>query len=86
MVWAGAGPSCNLHSKMIPYEDLDRALARWKARRSGVAETVETMEAVEAVVEERTPPRPVVVAAVASFHARDSTGELDLVDAILDEV
>jgi hypothetical protein len=83
LVWAGVEPSCNLQSKMIPYEDLDRALARWKARRSGGAETVETMEAVEAVLDERTPGP--IVAAVATFQARDSTGELDLVDAILDE-
>ena len=78
MVWAREFLSCNLRFKMIAYEELDRALARWKARRSGGSETAESVAAG------RTPD-PVLVAAVASFQDRESTGEIDLVDEILDE-
>ncbi|MES1171924.1 MAG: hypothetical protein ABUL77_01695 [Bacteroidota bacterium] len=50
---------------MIAYEELQKALARWKNRRSGGAES----------------PAPALEAASPYYQNRDSTGEIDLADA-----
>jgi hypothetical protein len=62
---------------MIAYEELERALARWKARRSGAVEMEQSRDA------DLTPPGK--MAGASSYPARDHSGELDLVDAELDE-
>lgn len=73
---------------MIPYEELERALARWKARRTGTVELPET-PAVD-TTGELTPAAGVVVSgavevASSMVEARESTGEFDLSDAEADE-
>ncbi len=69
---------------MIPYEELERALGRWKTRKSGAVESPPPPEG------DATPAAPVVLVEVsaseASVEVRDSTGELDLTDAEVDEV
>ena len=58
---------------MIPYEELEKALARWKARRAGA-------EAQESAVPDGVP-----IAMSASsivYEQRDSTGEVDLNDVV----
>ena len=65
---------------MIAYEDLDKALARWKARRSGAGAGSDGSATTGGA---NTP--GMVVETVASFEVRESTGELDLADAVLDE-
>jgi hypothetical protein len=61
---------------MIPYEDLDRALARWKARAHGAAGDLT--------------PQPVVVQTAVSLEIEDlpapadRTGEIDLGDAAVE--
>ncbi len=73
---------------MISYEELDRALARWKARSQGgaaveaVPETEESSPAPLEVVAEETP-LPVGPGDLGSFPeavpaASESTGEIDL--------
>lgn len=63
---------------MIPYEDLERALARWKTRRAGTVEAAP----VPREDDERTPSG---ILAGAAYLDKDSTGELDLSDAEVDE-
>lgn len=65
---------------MIPYEELERALARWKAKRSG---TVESTEATTPQGDE-TPSGVVVVGDSSSYESRDATGEVELTDAEVD--
>ncbi len=66
---------------MIPYEELERALRRWNERRAGVREPV--AEISESTAMGRTP-GPVVVA-VPPFHDGESSGELDMDEAVFDE-
>ena len=79
---------------MIPYDELDRALARWKARaQGGVPEapehTIEASAAVEMDAGEAAPedmPTPLPIPAeelgsipnVAAPYANGSTGEIDV--------
>lgn len=56
---------------MIAYEELEKALARWKTRRSNAAEGPET----SAVPAEISGP------ATPAYPHPDSTGELELTDA-----
>lgn len=77
---------------MIPYEELERVLTRWKARRSGAvlgdasdgAAVVEA-ESAQVLAEDadKTPPPGTLNA--TPFESRDSTGELELSDAEVDE-
>jgi hypothetical protein len=75
---------------MIAYEELERALIRWKARRSGALETIE--EAAELAPEETpeevmegnaTPAAPTRLG--AAQQPRQGTRELDFSDAEVDE-
>jgi len=66
---------------MIPYEELDRALARWKARTQGGAveddhEVTVNTAAVMQAVPSRTEERGSVPQRMSGFS--ESTGELDL--------
>jgi hypothetical protein len=65
---------------MIPYEDLERALARWKNRKAGAVESPPPPPEGD-----ETPAAPVVAVAGVVIEARDRTAELDLSDAELDE-
>jgi hypothetical protein len=69
---------------MIPYEDLERALTRWKARKAGAVESPAPPPEGD-----ETPAAPVVLAEMSvsevSVEVRDHTGELDLTDAEVDE-
>ena len=57
---------------MIPYEELEKALARWKARRAGAdAQDVGTGDGV-----------PAAMSASAVVYQRRETGEVDLVDVV----
>jgi hypothetical protein len=64
---------------MIAYEELEKALARWKSRRANGAEAV-VAEVPTEVPPEDQPTGPAVVAA-EGYHNPDNTGELDLADA-----
>jgi hypothetical protein len=67
---------------MIAYEELERALARWKARRSGAVEAESSGEG------DVTPPGTFPLGAgpgARAPQARDQTRELDLVDAEVDD-
>lgn len=73
---------------MIAYEELEKALARWKARRaSGVEAPVGESGAVVAAAEtsgdvsEEGPPTGPAVVAAETYQRPDSTGEIDLADA-----
>jgi hypothetical protein len=57
---------------MIPYEELDKALARWKARSQSGAATDAARE-FEAAGDVGATPAPQIIAA-----APDRTGEIDL--------
>ncbi len=61
---------------MIAYEELQRALARWKTRRSGAGEGADGVPQSVA---------PAEIVADPAYQAPDSTGELDLADAEVDE-
>lgn len=69
---------------MIPYEELERALARWKARRAGTVEVSETPPDAD-----RTPAAPLSSQSAgytsAEYDVKDSTSELELSDAEVDE-
>jgi hypothetical protein len=72
---------------MIPYEELDRALARWKAKaQGGVPEAPPPVEAEPADAAEAAPVSggtPVVVDEVGSIPqpvASERTGEIDLAE------
>jgi hypothetical protein len=71
---------------MIPYEDLDRALARWKARSQNAA--VDAAREFEAVGAAGATPRPITASAsgrVAGLPApADRTGEIDLADSVVE--
>ena len=78
---------------MIAYEELEKALARWKTRRSNApegqpaAEGQEAAEAQEAGADIQTAPVPVEVpkAVHPGYQNPDSTGELELSDAEVTE-
>ncbi|HVZ74098.1 MAG TPA: hypothetical protein VHJ20_17085 [Polyangia bacterium] len=55
---------------MIPFDELDKALARWKARGQGGA-SVEAAREFEAAGDSGATPAPQIV-------TRDHTGEVDL--------
>jgi hypothetical protein len=59
---------------MIAYEELERALTRWKGRRAGGADASREHDADAAIVE-----------SMSAYQAPDSTGEIDLGDAVVDE-
>jgi hypothetical protein len=61
---------------MIAYEELDRALARWKARRAGTVDGTDVPSEGDAA-----DPQEVADEAI-SYQAPDSTGELDLADVV----
>jgi len=75
---------------MISYEELDRALARWKARSQGgaaeaVPETEVSASAPLEVVSDETPLPPVGAVDLGSFPeevppAGERTGEIDLAE------
>ena len=74
---------------MIPYEELDRALARWKARSQGGAAVEAVPEAepsgsapLEVIAEETPLPRgPGGLGSLPSTHnGAPSTGEIDLAE------
>lgn len=74
---------------MIPYDELQRALARWKARHSGAPEAEEQQAVPEEQVQgdaDLTPGPKIAAAVVAvvSYETPDATGEIDLVDAEVD--
>lgn len=57
---------------MIPYEELEKALARWKARRAGAdSQDVGTGDGV-----------PSAMSPTAVVYQRRETGEVDLVDVV----
>jgi hypothetical protein len=66
---------------MIPYEELERALARWKARRTGTVELSES-PAVDSEGQQLTPAAGVVLSgavevASSMVESRESADELD---------
>jgi hypothetical protein len=63
---------------MIAYEELEKALAKWKARRTNGAEAVPEQTPQEE--SEGEPTGPAVVAA-EGYQKPDNTGEIDLADA-----
>ncbi|HVV48205.1 MAG TPA: hypothetical protein VG838_12465 [Opitutaceae bacterium] len=73
---------------MIPYEELDRALARWKAKAQGApveapapVETGEVVEAVEAApVSEATPMVVDEAGSIPQPVSPERTGEIDLAE------
>ncbi|HLK93075.1 MAG TPA: hypothetical protein VKZ18_24485 [Polyangia bacterium] len=73
---------------MIPYEELDRALARWKAKsQGGVVDPPAAAIEMEAEAEAEAAPAsgatPVVVDEVGSIPqpvASERTGEIDLAE------
>ena len=69
---------------MIPYEELERALARWKARRAGTVEVLEPPPEGD-----RTPPAPLIAQSAgytsAQYDVKDTTSELELSDAEVHE-
>jgi hypothetical protein len=70
---------------MIAYEELERALARWKARRSGaVVEAEAPLDADVSRDPDLTPPGR-LAGAPPPHRPRAATAEVDLVDADLDE-
>ena len=73
---------------MIAYEELEKALARWKTRRSGAVGAPENrVEATEDGIPSGVPAEgDATPAASDSTVASDSSGEMELGDAaILDE-
>jgi hypothetical protein len=71
---------------MIAYDELERALIRWKKRRSGVPEAPEEVpeEVPDEVMEgNATPAAPTKL--VVQPQVRHRTGELDFSDAEVDE-
>ena len=69
---------------MIAYEELEKALARWKIRRANGAEAggEPPREAAAATGEEDAEP---AVIAAEGYENPDRTGELDLADAEVTE-
>jgi hypothetical protein len=61
---------------MIAYEELERALIRWKARRSSTAVESPVVAAIDDI------PSGIID---SGGPASDSTGELEIGDAIIDE-
>jgi hypothetical protein len=75
---------------MIPYEELDRALARWKARTQGGAVdgshdvSVESAAIVQSVPRHGGEERGSVPQRISGFT--ESTGELDLDEEVVETV
>ena len=74
---------------MIPYEELDRALARWKARSQNV--DLDAARAFEEHGAAGATPRPVTMEAEEASAEIDGlpappdrTGEIDLGDAVVE--
>jgi hypothetical protein len=71
---------------MIPYEELDRALARWKARSQNV--DPDAARAFEERGAAGATPAPVTMEASAEIDGLpappDRTGEIDLGDAVVE--
>ena len=75
---------------MIAYEELEKALARWKTRRANGADAVveATPEAAAEAAPEEAQEGPVTAPAVVAaegYQNPDNTGELDLADAEVSE-
>jgi hypothetical protein len=70
---------------MIAYEELEKALTRWKARRAGAAD----VDAADLVQQDdgegAVDPDADAVTATGLPPAPDRTGELELTDAEVDE-
>jgi len=64
---------------MIAYEELEKALLRWKARHGGAPAAEGPAAAATADVPSGLPDEP------PSAPAGDGTGELELTDALVDE-
>jgi hypothetical protein len=70
---------------MIAYDELEKALARWKARRPGLAASAASAEA-PAASEDSLHGIPTGISEDNETPAADSTGELEIGDAaIVDE-
>jgi hypothetical protein len=70
---------------MIAYEELERALARWKARRSGAVVDAEPSPDADMSRDPDLTPPGRMAGSPPPHPPRTATAEVDLVDADLDE-